>query len=99
MGTTGWVSTWATWEKSPKEGGGVTDKTDKTPLEGQKSAKTERGGTDKTDKTPVALDIPCAVCDGVVRWNDHGVQRCRSCWPTPLTRRAREAEQARRKVG
>jgi hypothetical protein len=60
----------------------------------EKNAKNERGGTDKTDITPVVLDMSCALCGGGVRWNDHGVQRCRTCWPTPLTRRALEAERA-----
>ena len=72
MNATEWVSAWATWQKSPNEGG---------------------GGTDKTDKTPLLLLPPCAVCGGDIRWNDHGVQRCRTCWPTPLTRRALKAEQ------
>ena|SRR5215510_13667535 len=94
MGSTGWVSTWATWKKSPKEGGGGTDKTAITPMKAEKLAKEVGGGTDKTDTTPVVLLPPCAVCGGIVRWDDHGVQRCRACWPTPLTQKARQAERA-----
>jgi hypothetical protein len=96
MSTTGWVSTWATWEKSPEEGGRGTDKTDKTVPGAEKSSKEGGGGTAKTDKTPDGLVavLPCAVCGGVVRWNDQGVLRCVACWPTPLTRKARAAERA-----
>src|SRR5262249_51485023 len=88
------TSRWREWQKTPKTERGGTAKTDKTSVEEKKPAKTERGGTAKTDKTSVVLLPPCAVCGGVPRWNDHGVQRCQTCWPTPLTRRALEAEQA-----
>src|SRR5262245_6026011 len=93
MSATTWVSTWATWEKSSNEQGGGTAKTDKTSMAGQKTSNTGVGGTDKTDKPPPQRFPACAVCGGDARWNDHGVQRCRTCWPTPLTRRALEAEQ------
>jgi hypothetical protein len=42
--------------------------------------------------------FPCVVCGAQDRWNDHGVWRCRQCWPEPLTqaaRRVEEREQAR----
>jgi hypothetical protein len=25
--------------------------------------------------------IPCATCGSAMRWNDHGTQRCVTCWP------------------
>jgi len=80
-------------QKSAKEGGGATDNTDKTAVEAQKSPKEGGGATDNTDKTPLLLLPPCAVCGGETRWNDHGVQRCLACWPTPLTRHTLTAEQ------
>src|SRR5262245_6668706 len=68
---------------------------DMVPCAGwEKSTKGGEGVTDKTAKTPLATEIPCAVCGGVVRWNDHGVQRCRTCSPDPLTRKTRAAERA-----
>jgi hypothetical protein len=75
---------------------GVADKTAKTASVAEKSAKESMGGTAKTDKTTgmLAEVIPCAVCGRVVRWNDQGVLRCVTCWPTPLTRKARAAERA-----
>jgi hypothetical protein len=27
--------------------------------------------------------VPCAVCGGGVRWDDHGTARCVACWPPP----------------
>ena len=39
--------------------------------------------------TPLA---PCTVCASPTRWDDVGVWRCTTCWPTPLTEAARTAE-------
>ena len=51
-----------------------------------------------SEETPVArpaeVMVPCLACGSQERWNDHGVQRCRTCWPHPLTRKTREAERA-----
>jgi hypothetical protein len=30
---------------------------------------------------PLTPQYPCAVCGIVDRWDDHGVWRCRACWP------------------
>jgi hypothetical protein len=30
---------------------------------------------------PLTPQYPCVVCGIVDRWDDHGVWRCRACWP------------------
>src|SRR5262245_46390276 len=40
-----------------------------------------------------ATQAPCVVCGGSQRWDDAGVWRCTTCWPTPLTVTTRQAAQ------
>jgi hypothetical protein len=103
MGTV-FESRWAGWRKSPKEGGGATDKTDTTAFLGENATERLGGATAKTDTTarsaPMTPAAPCALCGGQERWNDAGTWRCIACWPTPLTRATREAErQYQRRYG
>ena len=82
------------WQKMPETAERGTDKTDKIPATTVEifHEVLERG-TDKTDKIPTGeATPPCACCGGVARWQDHGVARCVACWPSPLTRKALEAE-------
>ena len=36
-----------------------------------------------TARNPASLTqyYPCVVCGGSERWDDHGIWRCRRCWP------------------
>jgi hypothetical protein len=49
-----------------------------------------------TTPTPLPQSAHCAVCGSQDRWDDVGVFRCTTCWPTPLTDAARRAEQQER---
>ena len=37
-----------------------------------------------TNGTAAGMLIPCANCDGTVRWNDRGILRCVACWPKEM---------------
>ncbi len=41
--------------------------------------------------SPLSPTYPCVVCDGKDRWDDHGIWRCRACWP-PVARTSRAAD-------
>ena len=47
--------------------------------EGQ-PATTEQAHGQRNGSSP-GMMIPCAVCGGTERWNDHGTPRCVVCWP------------------
>jgi len=44
-----------------------------------------------TSVQPLSADYPCTVCGSTDRWQDHGVWRCKACWPKGQ-RKARAVE-------
>src|SRR5438477_11134865 len=41
--------------------------------------------SESSNPAPLTPYYPCVVCEGTERWNDHGIWRCRHCWPALLT--------------
>jgi tubulysin polyketide synthase-like protein len=39
------------------------------------------GGSGSCTPAPLTEYYPCVVCGRVDRWDDHGIWRCRTCWP------------------
>ena len=54
------------------------------PLVTMPPTQSETGAGDGSPE-PLTPAYPCVVCGQTERWDDHGIWRCKACWPQPLT--------------
>jgi hypothetical protein len=73
-----------TEEPPVQDGDGVTAVTPDTSQAQTQTATNGHTNGHHNGSAP-SMIVPCTVCKGIYRWDDHGIMRCVRCWP-PNTR-------------